>query len=122
MSTENLQNADSWAVLIPITVGVSVAPLGNGPIQPYAMAGVGAYVGISGLQRTTYANKTTHDKSLQKVTFGGYLGAGIDILLSQKFGISVAGKYTLMKFSEPMYTQQEDFTGLQLMAGFVTAM
>jgi opacity protein-like surface antigen len=117
-----LRNVDSWAVIIPITAGLSVAPLPDGPIQPYAMAGIGAYIGISGLQRTTYGDKTTHDKSIQKVAFGGYIGAGLDIFLTERFGISLAGKYTIVKFSEQMYTQQMDFTGLQLMLGFATAM
>lgn len=117
-----LRSADGWAVLIPLTAGVSVAPIPDGPIQPYAMGGVGAYFAISGLQRTTYGDKTTHDKNMQKVAFGAYLGLGLDIFFTPKFGISIAGKYQFLSFTEPLYTQQKDFTGPQIMIGFATAM
>jgi opacity protein-like surface antigen len=119
---DTLHNISSWTVLIPITAGASFAIIPSGPFRPYLMAGIGPYIGISGLERTTYGDKTTHDKSLVKVAFGGFIGAGFDLMLSEKFGFSVAGKYTLVNFPERLYTQQQDFSGVQLMVGFATAM
>jgi len=116
------QEASSWVVVVPITLGLSLNPLPDNPVQPYAMAGIGAYVGVTGREVTVngQGRHITEDKS--KVALGGYIGAGLDFFLTPGFGLSLGLKYQLVKFDEAMFTQQKDFTGLQVLLGITSAL
>ena len=55
--------------------------------------------------------------------FGFYLGAGLDIMLTEGFGISLGAKYQFVKFKEKqLFTGQEDLTGIQATLGFAMGM
>ena len=118
----DVQEADAWAVIIPITVGISINPLPDNPLQPYAQIGVGAYVGTSG--DTQYkgmpATKVTTKDDKTLVSFGGFFGAGLDFFLTPSFAVSLGGKYHLVTFKEELLTKQKDFTGLQVLLGITT--
>jgi hypothetical protein len=110
--------ADSWVVIVPLTLGLSIAPLPDNPFQPYVMGGAGVYFGITGQSlKVSLQNEATMDKS--EIALGWYLGAGFDFLLTAEFGVSAALKYQAIEFKEAMYTGQKDFTGMQVMAGIV---
>lgn len=121
-----LQDAASWAVIVPLTLGASFTVLPDNPIQPYAMAGIGAYVGFSerslGFEfgRTDGMVSKKENKTLVRV--GWYFGAGVDFYISRSFAFSLAAKYTSLKYQEKLYTQQQDFTGLQVSLGFTTGL
>jgi hypothetical protein len=113
---DTVNSAEAWVLIVPVTVGLSVAPLPENPVQPYAMAGIGAYMGISGLE--VVKNGTGRYKAdKQEVAFGGYIGAGIDLIILPRFGLSAAVKYTFCDFKEQLYTMQKNFTGLQILVG-----
>jgi outer membrane protein W len=118
----DIQQADAWVVVVPVTVGISVNPLPNGPLQPYAQAGVGLYAGICGT--TEYkgmpATTTTHKENKTVVSFGGYFGAGLDFFITPAFGVSLGGKYQVIEFKEELLTKQKVFTGLQILFGVTT--
>jgi hypothetical protein len=118
-----VKHADAWAAVVPLTIGLSVTPLPDNPIQPYAMGGIGLYAGITGITYDVNANQTyaRHKDDKELFSFGGYLGAGLDFLFLPKFGVSVAGKYQFCKFKEQLYTGQQDFQGLQLMLGICSS-
>lgn len=116
---ENLNtNVEAYAVIIPITLGLSVAPLPpETPIQPYAMAGIGAYVGITGYDKLLVSNDNRSDETDSYVRLGYYFGAGLDFLFADTFGVSIGAKYQFIEFQEMLATQQKDFTGLQATIG-----
>ncbi len=115
---DKILSADSWVVIIPVTVGLSVAPLPDNPIQPYAMAGLGAYFGLTGRSLQISERNELNDDDTH-IQFGWYFGAGLDFLFSPEFGISVAAKYQMIEYKEEMFTGQKDFSGVQAMAGIV---
>lgn len=117
-----LQDATSWAVLVPLTLGLSFNVLPDNPIQPYAMAGLGAYVGITGREVHFLPNsqRINRDETRTLVRFGWYFGAGADFFLAPRFAISLAAKYQFLEYQEALYTQQKNFTGLQVLLGFTT--
>ncbi len=112
----DLKKAETWAVIVPLTLGVSVAPLPENPVQPYAMAGIGAYFGITGedLTQVSDQNKSASDTYIR---FGFYLGAGFDFMFAETFGVSVGAKYQFLEFKDALKTGQKDFTGLQASIG-----
>lgn len=115
---EEFENVDAWAVIVPVTLGLSVQPLPAGtPVQPYIMAGVGAYVGVTGRDMLLVTNDNRSDDTKSYVRLGYYFGAGLDFLLADTFGISLGAKYQFLEFQEMLYTQQKDFTGLQATIG-----
>ncbi|MCB2203686.1 outer membrane beta-barrel protein [bacterium] len=116
---DEIQDASTWSIILPITVGLSVAPLPDNPIQPYAMAGVGAYFGFTGRDITRVSNQNEPDDTETYIRFGFYLGAGLDFLFAEDFGISAGAKYQFIKFDDPLFTGQTDLTGLQATIGFV---
>jgi hypothetical protein len=122
----DVQQADAWVVVVPITVGISVNPLPTGPLQPYAQAGVGLYAGISGT--TEYkglgpgATTSTHKEDKTLTAFGGYFGAGLDFFITPAFGVSLGGKYQIIEFKEELLTKQKVFSGLQILFGVTTRM
>jgi opacity protein-like surface antigen len=68
--------------IVPITLGLKGAlPLGN--IEPYAMAGVGAY----------YAKAEGEGFSENDTTFGFFLGLGANFNLTTNIFLGVEGKY-----------------------------
>ncbi|HOJ03037.1 MAG TPA: outer membrane beta-barrel protein [Bacteroidota bacterium] len=119
VSRETVKNTDAWVVVIPLTLGISVAPLPDNPFQPYAMAGAGLYTGITGRDRRV--SETNEPVTETYFQFGWFGGVGVDFLFSPNFGISVAAKYQAIEFEfdKVDYTQQENFTGVQVMAGVV---
>ncbi len=115
---EEFENVDAWAVIVPVTLGLSVQPLPpETPIQPYAMVGIGAYVGITGRDLLLVSNDNRSDDTKSYVRLGYYFGAGLDFLFADSFGISIGAKYQFLEFQELLYTQQKDFTGLQATIG-----
>ena len=116
LTTENITTLKSWVAIAPVTIGMSVAPL-PGPIQPYAMAGLGVYVGITG--RDGQQELGIDEDTQVYGRFGFFLGAGVDFMLAKSIGISAGAKYQFLKYQYPMYTGQQDFTGLQAMLGIV---
>jgi opacity protein-like surface antigen len=116
---DTIRNANAWYAVIPVTAGLSFAPLPEGMLQPYVMAGVGGYLGITGTEVYINNNARHNDDDVQFV-FGGFIGAGCDVLLSQRFGLSAALKYQFVEFKEPLLTQQKNLTGLQVMLGIVS--
>jgi opacity protein-like surface antigen len=120
---EEFENVDAWAVIVPITIGVSVAPLPTeSPVQPYVMAGVGAYIGITGRDMLLVTNANRSDETEAYVRFGYFIGAGFDFLFADTFGVSLGAKYQFIEFKDALYTQQKNFTGLQATLGIVMAM
>ncbi len=118
---DRIQKNSAYAVIIPVTIGVSVAPLPDNPIQPYAMAGLGAYFGITGydIDQVSDQNASASDTY---VRFGYYLGAGLDFMFAESFGVSVGAKYQFLEFKDPLYTGQKVFTGLQAEVGIAMKM
>lgn len=111
-------NIEAWAVIVPVTLGLSVSPLpAESPIQPYAMAGLGAYVGITGYDKLLVSNENQSKDTKSYVRFGYYLGAGFDFLFADTFGVSIGAKYQFLEFQDYLATQQKDFTGLQATIG-----
>ncbi len=120
-NAEDILNADAWVVIVPVTIGLSVAPLPDNPFQPYAMVGGGAYFGLTGRSlQISQRNELNEDDS--HIRFGWYFGVGIDLLLSPEFGISAAAKYQNIEFKEALYTGQKDFSGVQAQLGIVLKM
>jgi opacity protein-like surface antigen len=115
---DDIVSADSWVVIIPVTVGLSVAPLPDNPVQPYAMAGLGAYFGLTGRSLQISERNELNDDDTQ-IQFGWYLGAGLDFLFTPEFGVSIAAKYQMIEFKNAMMTGQKDFTGVQALVGIV---
>lgn len=111
-----LREADVWAFIVPITLGLSIAPLPDNPVQPYAMAGLGAYLAFTGRELLRLSDQNVNDTETH-IRFGFYLGAGLDLMLAETFGISVGAKYQFLEFEEPLFTGQKDFTGLQASIG-----
>ncbi|MBN1446403.1 MAG: outer membrane beta-barrel protein [Bacteroidetes bacterium] len=117
---EEFENFDAWAVIVPVTLGLSIAPLpAESPVQPYAMAGLGAYVGITGRDKLLVSNDNRSDDTKTYVRFGWYFGGGLDFLFADTFGISLGAKYQFLEFQDVLYTQQKNFTGLQGTLGIV---
>jgi opacity protein-like surface antigen len=114
---DNVTSLNTWVAIAPVTIGLSVAPVPGGPIQPYAMAGLGVYVGITGRDGQQALGIDEDTKVYGR--FGFYFGAGVDFLLGESIGVSVGAKYQFVKFQYPMYTAQQDFSGLQVMLGLV---
>ncbi|MCZ7555726.1 MAG: porin family protein [Bacteroidia bacterium] len=120
-NAEDILNADSWVVIVPVTLGLSVAPLPDNPFQPYAMLGGGAYFGLTGRSlKISERNELNDDDS--HIRFGWYFGLGLDVFLSPEFGISAAAKYQNLEFEEELFTGQKDFTGVQAQLGIVLKM
>ncbi|MBI5646874.1 MAG: outer membrane beta-barrel protein [Ignavibacteriae bacterium] len=117
-----VQEADAWAAIVPITVGLSVTVIPEGPIQPFAGAGVGGYVGVSGTTEIVGLQplRTKHNKDKTLFAFGGYVHAGVDFFITPAFGINLTGKYQVVTFKEYLFTMQKEFTGLQVLAGITT--
>ncbi len=116
-----VQEADAWVAIAPITAGLSVNPLPKGnPLQPYATAGIGAYVGVSGTSDVIVGRPGTHSDDKTLVAFGGYAGVGLAFMLTRGFGLDIGVKYQFVSFKEEMFTKQKDFTGLQILAGITT--
>ena len=65
-----IKSADAWAVVVPVTIGLSVAPLPDNPFQPYAMAGGGAYIGITGRDIVRMSDQNEPDDTETYVRFG----------------------------------------------------
>jgi outer membrane protein W len=116
-----INRAEAWAVIVPVTVGVSVAPLPENPVQPYAMAGLGAYFGITGndITQVSEQNKSASDTYIR---FGYYLGVGLDFMFAETFGVSVGAKYQFLEFKDPLFTGQKNMTGLQASIGIAMMM
>ena len=114
-----IEEADTWSVIVPITIGVSIAPLPDNPFQPYAMAGIGAYLGFTGQDILKMSEQNEPDDTETYARFGFYLGAGVDFLFSEDFGLSLAVKYQFIEFQEALFTGHKDMTGLQATVGFV---
>lgn len=124
--TEILQNpsdirqSSSWAVVMPVTLGLAFHPLPRNPIQPYVMVGAGASFGFSGMTVEHFELKDS-DENRNDIVFGWFAGAGFDFLFSPSLGASLGVKYNSVKFDEPLLTQQQDFTGLSISLGISVA-
>ncbi|MBE0642893.1 MAG: outer membrane beta-barrel protein [Bacteroidetes bacterium] len=119
--TALIRKNSAYAVIVPVTLGLSIAPLPENPIQPYAMAGIGAYIGITGYDITEVSDQNA-SASDTYVRFGYYLGAGLDFMFAETFGVSVGAKYQFLEFKDPLYTGQKNFTGLQASVGIAMKM
>lgn len=112
----------SFSLIFPLTVGLSYYIPTHIFLRPYIQAGVGVIGGYSSIVRdeTSFGviPLTSHvgDEKFQ-VSTGGFIGLGSKILLNPTFGLDVSLKYLLGKFSDPMYSDVTDFTGLQLTIG-----
>lgn len=119
--SSNLLSMNSWALVLPITAGVSVTLLPDNPIHPYFTAGGGAYVAFESRTYTPVSFREFVDDDTDVLfAFGAYAGAGVDILFSRSFGLSVGLKYQIVKFKEKLFSGQQDLTGVQILAGIVT--
>ena len=117
-----VQEANAWAAVVPITLGLSINLLPETPIQPHVGAGIGGYVGTSGTTEYVGINpvrtKFTADKTL--FTFGGYVEASVDLFVSPAFGFNIGAKYQIVNFKEELLTKQKVFSGVQLLVGITT--
>ncbi len=118
---ELVKEADSWVAIAPFTIGLSFNPLPDTPVQPYLMAGLGAYVAITG-RNYQLVSGTKYDDHDTYAAFGFFFGAGVDAFLSPTFGLSLGAKWQFIEYDQRMYTQQSDFTGLQVTLGVVSAL
>jgi opacity protein-like surface antigen len=113
-----LPRYDAWSLIVPVTIGLSVAPLPDNPFQPYAMVGLGAYIGFTGHDALQVSDENVPDDTDTYIRFGYFAGLGIDFMFAESFGISVGVKYQFVKFEEgQLFTGQQDFTGLQAQVG-----
>lgn len=115
-----LEQYDAWTVIVPVTIGLSVAPLPDNPIQPYAGAGIGLYVAFTGHDDLQVSEENeVPDDTESYIRFGYYVHAGLDFMLSGSFGISVGAKYQFIEFDKdkPLFTGHTNFTGLQALVG-----
>ena len=123
--TQFSQQYDAWTVIVPVTIGLSVAPLPDNPIQPYAGVGLGLYVAFTGHDALQISEENQiADDTESYIRFGYYAGAGLDFMLSEGFGLSAGVKYQFVEFDEdkPLFTGHNIYTGLQVMLGVVLAM
>lgn len=114
-----VREASSWAVVIPLTIGVSLNILPGNIISPFGSAGIGLYSAVTGT-KLTKINTGNEEDTKAYFAFGGFVGLGVDIFLNPDFAISAAGKYHLAKFKENLFTQQKDFSGVQLQLGITS--
>ncbi|MAT40012.1 MAG: hypothetical protein CL946_10460 [Ectothiorhodospiraceae bacterium] len=121
LSVGAIENADSWAIIFPATLGLSFHPLSRSTMQPYVMAGGGAYFAISNSELMFFETVRTRDEDQSDVAFGWFVGGGFDLLFSPTFGASLAARYQNVEFDRDLLTQQKDFSGLQISLGFVVA-
>lgn len=118
----NFQRYDAWSAIVPVTIGLSVAPLPDNPFQPYAMVGLGAYFGFTGHDVLQVSDKNVPDDTETYIRFGYFAGVGIDFMLSEGFGLSAGAKYQFLEFENSLFTGQKDFTGLQATLGVAMKM
>lgn len=115
------QQYDAWTVIVPVTIGLSVAPLPENPIQPYAGVGLGLYIAFTGHDafQISQDNESVPDDTESYIRFGYYGMAGIDFMLTESFGLSAGVKYQFIEFDEdkPLFTGHTNFTGLQATVG-----
>lgn len=115
----------AWTLIVPVTLGLSVAPLPENPVQPYAMVGLGAYFAFTSHDplQVSEENELPDDTDTY-IRFGYFAGLGVDFLLAETFGISAGVKYQFIKFDDldgnkTLFTGQKDLTGLQATIGVV---
>jgi opacity protein-like surface antigen len=113
---------DAWTVILPVTIGLSVAPLPENPFQPYAMVGLGAYFGFTGHDVLQVSNENVPDDTETYIRFGYFAGVGIDFMFAESFGLSLGAKYQFLEFDKYLFTGQKDFTGLQATIGVAMKM
>jgi opacity protein-like surface antigen len=115
-----VRDADAWAAVVPVTLGLSFHPLQRSILQPYAMAGGGAYFGFTG-HTLALGTERQVDESKNQIVFGWFVGAGFDFLFSPGLGASLAAKYNFVEFDEPFFTGQKDMSGLTISIGITVA-
>ncbi len=118
----NYRQYDAWTVIAPVTIGMSVAPLPENPVQPYVMVGLGAYFGFTGHDVLQVSNENLPDDTETYIRFGYFAGVGLDFMFAENFGISLGAKYQFLEFDKPLFTGQKDFTGLQASLGVAMKM
>ena len=115
--------ATNNAWVVPILVGVRYYPISStleSSWRPYLRAGVGPYIGS---ESKTEVNIQVIVESKTRTAFGGFLGTGLDILLSKSFILGLEGGYNLISdFSEPIggrknYSSGEFCIGISLLLG-----
>ncbi|MFC1717327.1 hypothetical protein ACFL6S_26950 [Candidatus Poribacteria bacterium] len=84
-------------------------------LRPYLTAGIGPYFGWD----SRWDDDDLTDADFVS-TMGAYPGIGLDVLLSRHFIFNVDLRYHLVEFGEPL-KGTEDFSGLNVMAGFKVA-
>ncbi len=114
------QKADSWSAVVPVTLGLDFHPLPKNPLQPYVMAGAGAYFAFSGRTLIRYSNNQI-DEDKNDVAFGWFIGAGFDFFFSPGLGASLAARYNHIKYDEPLLTGQQDLSGMTISLGIAVA-
>jgi len=105
--------------LVPFLWGVRFLPLdphGVGALRPYMSLGIGPYWAMDVLETET---SSTHDVSIDSEhEFGGYLGAGVDFMFTDWFGLNFDVKRHYVDFrGRDDYGGFEYGIGLQFMWG-----
>ena len=110
----------TWSVIVPLTFGVSYYFPTQIILKPYVQAGLGVYGAYNGYtEEATTENFENLHFTNQKLMFilGGYIGAGAKLAITPTFGLDLSLKYTLGKYSDPLYTGVQNISGLQTTFG-----
>lgn len=85
-------------------------------VKPFLAAGFGPVIGSSSGASKTFTAAFAGAQS--GTTFGGFLGAGLDVLIGRHFSLGVDARYNLMAdFSTPI-GGLENYSGFQMAVGF----
>lgn len=114
--TSLIKKADAWAVFAPITIGLSYSIIETETFQPFVMAGAGLTGAFNSKSVLLIGGETEKDTDVD-FGFGGFLGGGLDIFLSEKFALSLGVKYQFISFKDILFTGQKNMSGFQLSFG-----
>ncbi|MBL0175493.1 MAG: SH3 domain-containing protein [Ignavibacteria bacterium] len=110
--------SDYWALTVPITLGLSVAPpLRAFPVVPHVTAGGGVAIGISTRHPTTADGKKQSLESDAQFASVWYAGVGADVFFLRRLALSAGLKYQSIVFKEFMYTGQKNVSGVRFLLG-----
>lgn len=102
-------------VIMSVMFGARFYPFDfDSPLRPYVAAGIGPYIGVDDRkERAVWWRETTTVLG----SFGGHVGAGLDIQMGRYLMLDVRTGYNLMAdFEEPL-AGEENFSGVEFGAG-----
>ena len=114
-SLSSITEVSAYTLFVPLTFGVSISPLTETPVHPYAMLGGGLYLAFTGRKEAKREAQLEDSKTFGHL--GWYVGLGCDVMLSPAFGISAAVKYHAIEFQTMLATQQKNLSGPQVQVG-----